>query len=132
VKDKDSEEVSRLTMLERLEDRLNGVPEDLREGPVVFAAAALIGPFVILLLASIAGSSGLASPLYTLAAVVFVGAAGGFIVTSYRRFKRHRAEDEHRAVERARRRTARRRAAVSIRRSRATAEAARRDERRAS
>jgi positive regulator of sigma E activity len=119
-------------MLERLEDRLNEVPEDLREGPVVFAAAAIMGPFVILLLALIAGSSSLASPLYTLAAIVFVGAAGGFIVTSYRRFKAHRAEDEHRVVERARRRTARRRAAVSVRRSQATADAARHDERRAS
>ena len=118
-------------MLERLEDRLNEVPEDLREGPVVFAAAAIIGPFVILLLALIAGSSSLASPLYTLAAIVFVGAAGGFIVTSYRRFKAHRAEDEHRVVERARRRTARGHVAA-VRRSRAAAEAARHDERRAS
>lgn len=120
-----------MTMLERLEDRLNEVPEDLREGPVVFAAAALIGPFVILLLALIAGSSGLASPLYTLAAIVFVGAAGGFIVTSYRRFKAHRAADDHRVLERARRRTARRQAAV-IGRARAAAEAAQQDERRAS
>jgi positive regulator of sigma E activity len=121
-----------LTMLERLEDRLNEVPDDLREGPVVFAAVAIIGPFVILLLASIAGSSGLASPMYTLAALVFVGAAAGFIVTSYRRFKRNRAEDQRRATYRARRRAARRRSAAAIERSRAAAEAARHDERRAS
>ena len=51
-------------MIEQIEDRLNEVPEDLRQGPVIFAAAALVGPFVLVLLAGVAGPS-LSSPLLT-------------------------------------------------------------------
>src|SRR6266566_3729488 len=64
-------------MFEQLEDRLNEVPEDFRQTPVLFAAAALIGPFIIVLLATVAGPSA-SSPLMTLAAVVFVVAVGAF------------------------------------------------------
>jgi hypothetical protein len=51
-------------MLEQIEDRLNEVPEDLRQGPVIFAGVALVGPFVLVLLAAVAGPS-LSSPLLT-------------------------------------------------------------------
>ena len=94
-------------MLEQLEDRLNEVPEDLRQTPVLFAAAALIGPFIIVLLATVAGPSA-SSPLMTLAAVVFVVAVGGFALTTYRRFRAQQAENVRHEMARARRRTVRR------------------------
>jgi undecaprenyl pyrophosphate phosphatase UppP len=96
-----------VNMLEQLEDRLNEVPEDLRQTPVLFAAAALIGPFIIVLLAAVAGPSA-SSPLMTLAAVVFVVAVGGFALTTYRRFKAQQAENVRHEMARARRRTIRR------------------------
>src|SRR4249920_4141861 len=96
-------------MLEQLEDRLHEVPEDLRQGPVIFAAAALIGPFVLVLLAAVAGPS-LSSPLLTLAAVVFVGAVIGFAVTTFRRFRVQQAENVRLEAARSRRRIVRRRA----------------------
>jgi hypothetical protein len=97
-------------MLEQIEDRLNEVPEDLRQGPVIFAAAALVGPFVLVLLAGVAGSS-LSSPLLTLAAVVFVGAVIGFALTTFRRFRVQQAENMRLEAARSRRRIDRRRAA---------------------
>src|SRR5436190_15154771 len=117
-------------MLERLEDRLHEVPEDLRQGPVIFAAAALLGPFVLVLLAAVAGST-LASPLLTLAAVVFVGAVIGFALTTFRRFRVQQAENMRREAARSRRRTDRRPSASRISRTGvASADAA--DQRRAS
>jgi membrane protein YdbS with pleckstrin-like domain len=98
-----------VNMLEQLEDRLHEVPEDLRQGPVIFAAAALIGPFVLVLLAAVAGPS-LSSPLLTLAAVVFVGAVIGFAVTTFRRFRVQQAENVRLEAARSRRRIDRRRA----------------------
>ena len=97
-------------MLEQIEDRLNEVPEDLRQGPVIFAAAALVGPFVLVLLAAVAGPS-LSSPLMTLAAVVFVGAVIGFALTTVRRFRMQKAETMRLEAARSRRRIDRRRAA---------------------
>jgi hypothetical protein len=94
-------------MLEQLEDRLNDVPEDLRQGPVIFAAAALVGPFVLVLLAAVAGPS-LSSPLLTVAAVVFVGAVIGFALTTFRRFKVQQAENMRLEAARSRRRIDRR------------------------
>ena len=94
-------------MLEQLEDRLNDVPEDLRQGPVIFAAAALVGPFVLVLLAAVAGPS-LSSPLLTVAAVVFVGAVIGFALTTFKRFKVQQAENMRLEAARSRRRTDRR------------------------
>jgi hypothetical protein len=96
-------------MLEQIEDRLNEVPEDLRQGPVIFAATALVGPFVLVLLAGVAGSS-LSSPLLTLAAVVFVGAVVGFALTTFRRFRVQQAENMRLEAARSRRRIGRRRA----------------------
>src|SRR2546430_17321449 len=81
-----------VNMLEQLEDRLNEVPEDLRQTPVLFAAAALIGPFIIGLLATVAGPSA-SSPLMTLAAAVFVVAVGGFALTTSRRFRAQQPEN---------------------------------------
>ncbi len=97
-------------MLEQIEDRLNEVPEDLRQGPVIFAAAALVGPFVLVLLAGVAGSS-LSSPLLTLAAIVFVGAVIGFALTTFRRFRVQQAENMRLEAARSRRRIDRRRSA---------------------
>jgi membrane protein YdbS with pleckstrin-like domain len=94
-------------MLEQLEDRLNEVPEDLRQAPVIFAAAALIGPFIIVLLAAVAGPSA-SSALLTVAAAVFVVAVGGFVVTTYRRYRAQQAENVRHEMARARRRTDRR------------------------
>jgi hypothetical protein len=117
-------------MLEQIEDRLNEVPEDLRQGPVIFAAAALVGPFVLVLLAAVAGPS-LSSPLMTLAAVVFVGAVVGFALTTFRRFKVQKAETMRLEAARSRRRTYRRPSASRISRTGAsTPDAA--DQRRAS
>jgi hypothetical protein len=87
-------------MLEQLQDRLNEVPEDLRQGPVMFAAAALIGPFVIVLFAMFLGPSA-STPVLTLAALVFVLAVAGFAWTTYRRFRAQQAEDLRRQAARA-------------------------------
>ena len=117
-------------MLEQIEDRLNEVPEDLRQGPVIFAAAALVGPFVLVLLAAVAGPS-LSSPLMTLAAVVFVGAVVGFALTTFRRFRVQKAETMRLEAARSRRRNYRRPSASRISRTGAsTADTA--DQRRAS
>ena len=118
-------------MLEQIEDRLNEVPEDLRQGPVIFAAAALVGPFVLVLLAAVAGPS-LSSPLMTLAAVVFVGAVIGFALTTFRRFRVQKAETMRLAAARSRRRTDRRPSASRIRRTGAASTADATDQRRAS
>jgi hypothetical protein len=99
-----------MSVLEQLEDRLNEVPEDLRQGPVMFAAAALIGPFVIVLFALFLGPSA-STPVLTVAAAVFVAAVAGFAWTTYRRFKVQQAENEQREAARARRRAGRRRSA---------------------
>ena len=104
-------------MFEQLEDRLNDVPEDLRQTPVIFAAAALIAPFIIVLLATVAGPSA-SSPLLTLAAVVFVVAVGGFALTTYRRFRTQQAENVRLEMARARRRTDRRPSASRVSRAR--------------
>jgi cytochrome c-type biogenesis protein CcmH/NrfG len=96
------------TALEQLQDRLNEVPEDLRQGPVIFAAAALIGPFILVLLATLAGPS-VSSPLLTLAAIVFVVAVSGFAWTTYRHFRAQQAENLRREAARAHRRADRRR-----------------------
>jgi membrane protein YdbS with pleckstrin-like domain len=117
-------------MLEQIEDRLNEVPEDLRQGPVIFAAAALVGPFVLVLLAAVAGPS-LSSPLMSLAAVVFVGAVVGFALTTFRRFRVQKAETMRLEAARSRRRIDRRPSASRISRTDAsTADAT--DQRRAS
>ena len=96
-----------VTMLERFEDRLNEVPEDLRQGPVLFAAAALIGPFIIVLFALFLGPSA-STPVLSVAALVFVIAVAGFAYTTYRRFKARQAEDLRREAARPRRRVSRR------------------------
>jgi membrane protein implicated in regulation of membrane protease activity len=95
-------------MLERFEDRLNEVPEDVRQAPVMFAAAALIGPFLIVLFALFLGPSA-STPVLTVAAAVFVVAVAGFAWTTYRRFKAQQAENQRREAERSRRRAGRRR-----------------------
>jgi pilus assembly protein TadC len=119
----------------RLDERLETLPKELRDPPVAFAALSFVGPLFILLLALAAGQSAVASPLYTLAALVFVAGVGGFLVTSYRRYRVQRAEAERREARRARVRRARRPSAARISRSRpttATTEEARTDARRAS
>ena len=112
-----------VTMLQRLEDRLNEVPEDVRQPPVMFAAAALIGPFVIMLFALFLGPSA-STPVLTVAAAVFVIAVGGFAYTTYRRFKVQQAENLRSEAERTRRRgsqrVGRRRAAIDERERRAS------------
>ena len=118
-------------MLEQLEDRLNDVPEDLRQTPVIFAAAALIAPFIIVLLATVAGPSA-SSPLLTLAAVVFVVAVGGFALTTYRRFRAQQAENVRLEMARARRRTDRRPSASRISAGRTASRTETADQRRAS
>jgi hypothetical protein len=116
--------------LEQLQDRLNEVPEDLRQSPVIFAAAALIGPFVLVLLATLAGP--LSSPLLTLAALVFVVAVTGFMLTTYRRFREQQAEDLRHEAARARRRSDRRLSASRVEGSAVAARADAEDKRRAS
>jgi hypothetical protein len=119
-----------VNMLEQLEDRLNEVPEDLRQGPVMFAAAALIGPFIIVLFALFLGPSA-SSPLLTLAAIVFVVAVSGFAWTTYRRYRTQQAENVRREAARARRRLDRRTSA-STRRASDTSETDAQGRRRAS
>jgi hypothetical protein len=114
------------------ETRLDTLPKELRDPAVAFAAASFIGPLFLVLLGLIAGQTESSSPLYTVAAVVFVVALAGFIVTSIRRFFVRRAENERLEEERIRRRMARRPSSSSIRRSPAQPEVARSDARRAS
>ena len=108
-------------MLERFEDRLNEVPEDLRQGPVLFAAAALIGPFIIVLFALFLGPSA-STRVLTVAAAVFVVAVAGFAFTTYRRFKVQQAEELRQETARARQRVSQR----AARRASATGEGQRR------
>ncbi|HMF84157.1 MAG TPA: hypothetical protein VKI01_12860 [Acidimicrobiia bacterium] len=96
-----------MTMLQRLEDRFNEVPADVRQGPVMFAAAALFGPFVIVLFALFLGPSA-SAPVLSIAAAVFVIAVAGFAWTTYGRFKVQQAENVRREEARARRRASRR------------------------
>jgi cobalamin biosynthesis protein CobD/CbiB len=91
---------------EQLDERLGTLPKELREPPVAFAAASFIGPLLIVLLAAVAGQT--AGALYTLAAVVFVVAVCGFLVTSYRKLRVQHAENARREAENARLRRARR------------------------
>ncbi len=79
----------------------------------MFAAAALIGPFVIVLFALFLGPSA-STPLLSVAAAVFVVAVAGFAYTTYRRFKARQAENLRREEARSRRRVSQR---VSRRRS---------------
>ena len=108
-----------MTMFEQLQDRLNEVPEDVRQGPVMFAAAALIGPFVIVLFALFLGPSA-STPVLTVAAAVFVFAVAGFAWTTYRRFKAQEAENMRREKARAGVRISRRSAAVDEQERRAS------------
>lgn len=125
-----------MTARERFDERLASLPEELREPPVALAAVSLIAPLFIVLLGLAAGQNDVSSPLYTLAAIVFVLALGGFIVTSIRRFRVQRAQDEveaeRRDAERARLRKARRLSAARLSDSRAEAEKEPADARRAS
>jgi hypothetical protein len=102
----------------RIEARLDALPKELRDPPVAFAAASFVAPLFIVLLALAAGRSDVSSPLYSLAAIVFVGAATGFVVTSYRKLLARRAENERLEAERARRRQTRRASAARVGRPR--------------
>jgi len=121
MREKDKDVVG--TVLRRVEDGLNEVPEDVRQGPVLFAAAALIGPFFIVLFALFLGPSA-STPVLTVAAAVFVIAVAGFAYTTYRRFKVQQAENLRDEAERTRQRGSlrigRRRAAVDERDRRAS------------
>jgi protein-S-isoprenylcysteine O-methyltransferase Ste14 len=125
-----------MTARKRFDERLAALPKELREPPVALAAVSLIAPLFIVLLGLAAGQSEVSSPLYTLAAIVFVVALVGFIVTSVRRFKVQRAEAEaeaeRRDAERARLRKARRLSAARLSDSQAEAETTSADARRAS
>jgi hypothetical protein len=114
------------------DERLARLPKELREPPVALAAISLVGPLFLVLLGLAAGQSEVSSPLYTLAAIVFVVALVGFIITSFRHFKVVRAEEERFEAERIRARSARRPSASRISRSGADSEAAQADARRAS
>jgi hypothetical protein len=120
-----------MTVRNRTNERLQALPQELRDPPVALAAASFIGPLFIVLLALAAGQSDVSSPLYSLAATVFVAAFGAFLVTSCLRFRARRAENERLEEERARLRQARRLSA-SRGRSRPMPAEARADERRAS
>ena len=117
--------VNLLEQLQQLQRRLKEVPEDFRQAPVIFAAVALIGPFIIVLLAAVAGPSA-SSALMTLAAAVFVIAVGGFVVTTYSRYRAQQAENVRLETARARRRTDRRRSASRVSRARSDADEQRR------
>ena len=112
--------------------RFDKLPKELRDPPVAFAAASFIGPLFLVLLGLIAGQTQASSPLYTVAAVVFVVALTGFIVTSIRRFFVRRAENVQFEEELARRRNARRPSASSVRQPRTPAVQEPPDARRAS
>jgi pilus assembly protein TadC len=109
-------------MRRRIEERLEALPKELRDPPVAFAAASFIGPLFIVLLALAAGQDDVSSPLYSLAAIVFVVAAGGFLVTSCMKLRVRRAEDERLEEERTRQRQTRRVSATSMNRSRMSEE----------
>jgi len=121
-----------------IQTRIERLPKELRDPPVAFAAASFIGPLFLVLLGLIAGQTEASSPLYTVAALVFLVAFTGFFVTSIRRFFVRRAENERFEQERIRRRIARRPSAASTGRSLARPtqprqpEVARSDARRAS
>jgi pilus assembly protein TadC len=106
-----------MTVRKRIDERLDAVPRELRDPPVAFAAASFLAPLFIVLLALAAGQNDVSSPLYSLAAFIFVAAVVGFLVTSYRRLKVRRAEEDQWEEERARRRHARRPSAAMVRRS---------------
>ncbi len=87
-----------------IQERLDTVPDEFRREPaVVFALASCVGPMLIVLLALLAGQTDASSPLYTLAAIVFVGAVCGFILTTYRAHRTQRAESEEQEAARAER-----------------------------
>jgi hypothetical protein len=114
-----------------IDTRPDRLPKELRDPPVAFVAVSLVGPLFLVLLGLIAGQTETSSPLYTVAAIVFLVAFAGFVVTSIRRFFVRRAENERLEEERIRRRIARRPSAASV--CPATEpEVARSDERRAS
>lgn len=121
-----------MTVRKRVDERLETFPKELRDPPVAFAAASFLGPLFIVLLALAVGKGDVSSPLYSLAAIVFVAAVGGFLVTSLWRLKTRRAENERMEQERARRRRARRPSVAPISRSRPVSAEARTDARRAS
>jgi pilus assembly protein TadC len=104
-------------MRKKIDERLRALPKELRDPPVAFAAASFIGPLFIVLLALAAGQGDVSSPLYSLAAIVFVVAAGGFLITSFMKLRVRRAEDERLEEERTRRRQTRRVSATSTGRS---------------
>jgi pilus assembly protein TadC len=115
-----------MIMRKRIEKRLEALPKELRDPPVAFAAASFIGPLFIVLLALAAGQGDVSSPLYSLAAIVFVVALAGFLVTSWMKLRVRRAEDERLEEERNRRRQTSRVSGTSTNRSRVS------DQRRAS
>jgi uncharacterized membrane protein len=87
----------------RIDRRIQALPKELRDTPVAFAAASLIGPLFIVLIALAAGQSEVSSPLYSVAAIVFVVGVAGFLVTSFSRLRARRAEDAWLEEERTRR-----------------------------
>ena len=125
-----------MTVRKRLDERLGTLPKELRDPPVALAALSLVGPLFIVLVGLAFGQSDVSSPLYSLAAIVFVVALGGFVVMSFRRFRVQRAlgdaEEERRNAERARLRRARRQYAARIDPPRPEPETAQADTRRAS
>jgi beta-lactamase regulating signal transducer with metallopeptidase domain len=106
----------------RIDRRIQALPKELRDTPVAFAAASLIGPLFIVLVALAAGQSEVSSPLYSVAAIVFVVGVAGFLVTSFSRLRARRAEDAWLEEERTRRRQTRRVSAASMSRSRMSEE----------
>jgi fatty acid desaturase len=121
-----------MTTRKRLDDRLETLPKELRDPPVAFAAASFVAPLFIVLLALAAGQSDVSSPLYSLAALVFVAAVVGFVVTSFARLRVRRAEEDWIEAELARRRRARRPSVAPISGSRPAPREEPADERRAS
>jgi hypothetical protein len=106
----------------RTRERLPGLPQELRDPPVAFAAASLLLPMLIVLLGLAAGQSDVSSPLYSLAALVFVVAFGAFLVTAGLRYRARRVEDERLEGERDRQRRSRRVSAASTNPSRVSEE----------
>jgi pilus assembly protein TadC len=105
----------------KIDERLEAVPKELRDPPVAFAAASFLAPLFIVLLALAAGQNNVSSPLYSIAALIFVAAVAGFLVTSFRRLKVRRAEEDEWEEQRALLRRARRPSA-SLARSRSASE----------
>lgn len=112
--------------------RLQALPEELHDVPVIFAALSLLGPLFIVFVALAAGQTEVTSPLYSLAAIVFVAGIGGFLVASVKRLKVRRVENERLEVERVRRRHMVRLSASPMSRSRRASEQPAADTRRAS